>query len=143
MTAAWISIRFDTPGFASRSWRTSVSESVTADLIFFVIAFGSSSTPIVPCGESSDFDIFRVGFWRSMTRAPTAGNVAFGTTNTSPKRWLNRMRDVAGQLDVLALVVADRDLVGVVQQDVGDHQHRVVEEPDRRPTPGRRAWPSP
>ena len=84
-------MRFDTPGFSSRSWRTSVSESVTADLIFLVIAFGSSSTPIVPCGESSDFDIFLVGFCRSMTRAPNGGNVAFGIMNTSPNWWLNRI----------------------------------------------------
>ena len=39
------------------------------------------------------------------------------------------------ELDVLALVVADRDLGGVVQQDVGDHEHRVVEEADATPTP--------
>ena len=39
-------------------------------------------------------------------------------------------RDVAGELDVLPLVVADGNLGRVVQQDVGDHQHRVVEEPD-------------
>ena len=32
---------------------------------------------------------------------------------------------------MLALVVADRDLVGVVEEDVGGHQHRVVEEADR------------
>ena len=54
VTAAWISMRFDTPGFSSRSCRTAVSESVTADLIFLVIAFASSRTPIVPCGDSSD-----------------------------------------------------------------------------------------
>ena len=44
---------------------------------------------------------------------------ASGTTNVSPKRWLKRMRDVAGELEVLALVVADRHLVGVVEEDVG------------------------
>ena len=35
------------------------------------------------------------------------------------------MRDVAHQLDVLALVVADRDLVGAAGQHVGGHQHGV------------------
>ena len=132
VTAAWISIRFDTPGFASRSWRTSVSESVTADLNFLTIAFGSSSTPTVPCGESSDFDIFLVGFWRSITRAPRAGSVAFGIVNTSPEAAVEADRDVARELDVLALVLADRNLVGVVQEDVGGHEHRVVEEADRQ-----------
>ena len=36
--------------------------------------------------------------------------------------------DVAGELEVLALVVADRDDVGLVQQDVAGHQHRIGEE---------------
>jgi hypothetical protein len=40
------------------------------------------------------------------------------------------LADVAGELDVVALVLADRDLVGVVEQDVGGLQHRVVEQPD-------------
>lgn len=40
------------------------------------------------------------------------------------------VREVAGQLQVLALVLADGDLVGLVQQDVGDHQHRVGEQAD-------------
>ena len=39
-------------------------------------------------------------------------------------------RDVACQLHVLTLVVADGHLLGVVEEDVGDHQHRVVEQPD-------------
>ncbi len=37
--------------------------------------------------------------------------------------------EVTGQLHVLALVVADGHLVGVVQQDVGGHQRRVGEQP--------------
>jgi len=57
--------RFDTPGLLAGSKRTSVSESVTALLMRFVIAFGSSRSAIVPCGESADFDIFAVGFCRS------------------------------------------------------------------------------
>ncbi len=39
--------------------------------------------------------------------------------------------DVAGQLDVLALVVADRDDLGLVEEDVARHQHRVGEEAGR------------
>ena len=38
------------------------------------------------------------------------------------------LRDVARELDVLPLVVADRDDVGLVEQDVARHQHRVGEE---------------
>ena len=37
--------------------------------------------------------------------------------------------DVACELEVLPLVVADRDDVGLVEQDVAGHQHRVGEEP--------------
>jgi hypothetical protein len=40
-------------------------------------------------------------------------------------------RGVAGDLDVLALVVTDGDLVGVVEQDVGRHQRRVGEQARR------------
>ena len=64
-------------------------------------------------------------------RAPTAGSVAFGTTNVSPNVVVEPDRDVARELDVLALVVADRDLVGVVEEDVGGHEHRVVEQARR------------
>ena len=39
--------------------------------------------------------------------------------------------DVAGELDVLALVVAHRHLVGVVEEDVGRLQGRVGEQPGR------------
>ena len=58
MTAPRICSRFETPGFAAGSKRTSLSESVTADLIFLVIAFGIVEERIVPWGESADFDIF-------------------------------------------------------------------------------------
>ena len=56
-----------------------------------------------------------------MTRAPAAGMAASGTTRVSPNRWLKRMASVAGQLEVLALVVADRHPLGVVEEDVGRH----------------------
>ena len=79
-----------TAGSTPRAWRRGrsgprSSVSVTARLIFLATTSrGSSSTRIVPCGESSDFDIFRVGCWRSITRAPIAGIVASGTTKVSP-----------------------------------------------------------
>ena len=40
-------------------------------------------------------------------------------------------RDVAGQLDVLLLVLAHRHVRGVVEQDVGGHQRRIGEKPER------------
>ena len=36
---------------------------------------------------------------------------------------------IAGYLDVLALVVSDRDLIGVVEQNVGGLQRGLAEEP--------------
>ena len=63
-------------------------------------------------------------------RAPTGGNVAFGHDERVAERVVEADRDVAGELDVLALVVADGHLVGVVEEDVGGHQHRVVEQAD-------------
>ena len=66
-----------------------------------------------------------------MMRAPNRGNVAFGTVNTVAEVVVEADRDVACELDVLALIVADGNLVGVVEQDVGGHQHRVVEQADR------------
>jgi hypothetical protein len=40
------------------------------------------------------------------------------------------LTDVACQLDVVTLVLADGDLVGVVEEDVGGLQHGVVEQSD-------------
>ena len=67
-----MSIRFVTPGL-SAARRTSVPESVTADMNFFRIASGGSSTSTVPCSVPRVVDILFVGSCRSMIRAPTAG----------------------------------------------------------------------
>ena len=45
------------------------------------------------------------------------------------------LREVAGELEVLALVLADRDRVGLVHEDVGRLQDRVGEQPDDAPAP--------
>ena len=39
--------------------------------------------------------------------------------------------DVAGQLEMLLLVLADRHVGGAIGEDVGGHQHRIVVEADR------------
>ena len=124
--------RFEIAGLSSRS-TISRPESVTAVFTFLRRTSGGSVTLIVPCGESADFDILAVGSWKSMTRAPPSagGMSASGTTNVSRESRVEAHRDVARQLEVLALVVADRHLVGPVQQDVGRHQHRVVEQAGR------------
>ena len=45
------------------------------------------------------------------------------------------LRDVAGELEMLLLVLADRHVRCPVEQDVGGHQHRIGEQPDRRVLP--------
>jgi hypothetical protein len=58
-----------------------------------------------------------------MTRAPAGGNVARGRTNVSPNRWLKRWARSRVSSTCWRLV-------GVVEEDVRGHQHRVVEEAD-------------
>ena len=77
------------PGL-SGARRTSEPESVTALFTFLTIVSGSSSTRIVPASLSDVVDIFWVGDWRSMIRAPTSGMRCSGTTSVSPKRALKR-----------------------------------------------------
>jgi hypothetical protein len=55
-------------------------------------------------------------------RADSFWICAFGTT---------KVGQVAREFDVLPLVVADRHDVRLVEQDVGGHEDRVGEEPDR------------
>ena len=74
-------------------------------------------------------DIFLSGFCRSMIRAPTSGIRCSGTTSGVAEARVEALAIVAHQLDVLALVVADRHLVGAVGEHVGGLQHRVEEEP--------------
>ena len=52
--------------------------------IFLVITSGVSSKKIRPASVEDDFDIFRSGACKSITRAPTAGIAAAGTTKVSP-----------------------------------------------------------
>ena len=56
-----------------------------------------------------------------------------GTTSVSPKRCVEAAGEVAGELEVLALVLPHRHDVGVVDEDVGGLQHGIGEEPDVGP----------
>ena len=90
--AARIVSRLATPGFSSGQKRTSRPESVTARETLRRMASGGSSSRTVPgASGAADLLIFLAGSCRSMTRAPTGGVTARGTTNVSPYRWLNRM----------------------------------------------------
>ena len=50
-----------------------------------------------------------------------------------PEPGVEPLREVPGELQVLALVLAHRHPVGLVEQDVGGLQHRVGEQPDGGP----------
>ena len=76
-----------------------------------------------------------------MTRAATVGTAASGTTKVVAEVVVEAHGQVPGELEVLALVVAHRDPVGVVEQDVGRLEDRVGEEPDPAPTPTPRPCP--
>ena len=92
----------------------------------------------MPSGDSSVFDIFFVGVLQVHDARADRGEGRLRDDERVAEAVVEPDRDVARQLDVLALVVADGDLVGVVEEDVGGHQHRVVEEADARPN----SWPS-
>ena len=64
---------------------------------------------------------------------PGGGIDRFGHHERLAVALVEPLGQVPGQLQVLALIVADRHPVGVVEQDVGGHEHRVGEQPD----PGR------
>ena len=66
-----------------------------------------------------------------MIRAPTSGIAALGNHEAFAEAGVEALGDVAHQLDVLALVVADRDLGGPVGEHVGGLEDRIEEEPRR------------
>ena len=64
-------------------------------------------------------------------RAPTVGRWVGGHGEGFPVFGIERVEalgDVARQLHVLPLVVADRDDVGLVQENVGRHEHGILEQ---------------
>ena len=63
-----------------------------------------------------------------MIRAPDLGVDAVRHDERLAEAAVEALGDVARELEVLPLVVADRDDVGLVEEDVARHQHRVGEE---------------
>ncbi len=62
-------------------------------------------------------------------RAPTVGNPMLGLDQRlSAEALVEAARDLAHQLDVLALVLADRHLVRAVGEHVGRLEHGIEEE---------------
>ena len=120
-----------TPGLPSASATTSRPVSVTADRIFFADTAGSSSRSMQPAGGRLLL-IFLSGDCRSRIFAAPSRDVRGGHGERLAVAAVEAGGQVAGQLQVLALVLTDRHLVGLVDEDVGGLQHRVGEQPDRR-----------
>ena len=120
--------RLATPGLVSSSKTISRPESVTADLIFLTFTRGSSSSSTMPVGAEADLLIFAVGSARSAIR-PTGGqDVRLGHPERRAEPSVEADRQVAGELQVLALVLPDRNPLRLVEQDVGRHQHGIGEQ---------------
>ena len=133
--AARMSIRLVTPGLsgAADDLRAGVGDRAL-DLLLDRLRARRARRPCPP-REPPVVDIFRVGSCRSMIRAPTSGMRCSGTTSTSvAEARVEAPRDVAHQLEVLALVLADRHLVRR-----GRRARRRPAAPGRRAGPRRRA----
>ena len=125
--------RLETPGLVSGSKTISRPVSVTAERIFLAERAGSSSRSMMPAGEDADFDIFAVGSCRSVIFAVSLTMYGSGTVKVCPNSDVEPLGQVPGELQVLALVLADRHRVGLVEQDVGGLQDRVGEQADAGP----------
>ena len=86
---------------------------------------------MIPLGAEADFDIFAC---RLLQVADLGGRLE-DVGLRQPERLLvaavEALREVAGELEVLALVLADRHEVRAVEQDVGGLEDRVGEQADR------------
>ena len=128
VATAMVSIRFETPGFSSR----------------FVPNLGPRISD--RCLELLAHDVRRIDHPHHALRRPAGGrHQTLGLLQVLDPRALvgedavghlelvpaqaavEALGDVPSQLEVLALVVADRNDVGLVEQDVAGHQHGVVE----------------
>ena len=111
------------------SFRVTRAGSVLAGRSFCQISSGVSSSPMV---LPRLLDILA---WPSspMIRLASVSSALGSAKKSSPPAELRvpPPRDLAGQLEVLGLILADRHQVGAIEQDVGRHQHRVVQQARR------------
>ena len=132
VSAARMVSRFATPGLPTSSKVTSRPESVTADLIFRTLILGSSSSSMIPVGRGQRLAHLGRRVGQVLDLADRGHDVGLGDGEGRPVAGVEPGGQVAAQLQVLPLVLPDRDPVGLVEQDVGGHQHRVGEQPDGR-----------
>ena len=145
--------RFSASGRPSRPATSlgSAAGSVLAFLIFFEIVSASSVRLMRERSDGSDFDIFLEPSRRLMMRAagpPMTGSVMreeaidglLADLHLDADAELGDVRgkvvveflgDVAGQLQMLLLVLAHRHMRGAVDEDVGGHQARIGEQAER------------
>ena len=57
--------------------------------------------------------------------APTGGMYGVGHLERLAKIAIESLGKIAGQFEMLLLVLADRDEIGLVEQNVRGHQHRI------------------
>ena len=117
-----ISIRFEMPALVDGSWRISRSESVTAVLNFFRM--------VVRLVDDAD-DALRVagrrrheplGILEVLHPCALVGVHALRHRERLAVARVEALGDVPRQLEVLTLVVSDRDDVGLVEKDVAGHR---------------------
>ena len=122
--------RLATPGLFSGSKTTSRPESVTAERIFFALDLRVVEQ-VDDAGRRRGRlahlrgRVLQVGDLRGLL-----DDVRLGQPEGLAEAVVEPLRQVAGQLQVLALVLADRDAVGLVEQDVRGLQDRVREQAD-------------
>ena len=85
---------------------------------------------MVPRGELTDLDILFVGVLEVHHPGPDGGDGRLGDDQGVAVAVVEPVGQLAGQLEVLALVVADGHPLGVVEQDVGGLEDRVGEQAD-------------
>ena len=125
-----MSIRFVTPGLSSPR-RTSRPESVTAERNFFRTVSRSSRSLHRSLRRAAGRRHLPLGVLQVHDPRAHLGIDALGQLERLAEAAVEAHGDVAGQLEMLPLVVADRDDVGLVEQDVARHQHRIGEERGR------------
>ena len=84
--------------------------------------------------EGSDLDIFLVPSRRDITRGagpPISGSGQWERNPASPKSLLNFVGDVAGQFQVLLLILAHGHMGRLVDQNIRRHQCGVGIKPPR------------
>ena len=69
--------------------------------------------------------------WPSVPGSVSPSTRSSGIGKTSPYMVIEAAGDLAGDLDVRLVVLADRHQVGARQQDVGGLEHRVAQQPER------------